>query len=156
MKLSDKELDALIQSEEKHSFNKTFEFRGEKEKAAVKAPVRRFTVVAVAALLAVCMIAASVFVALKINNGITPIERPDKPAVEPFAGVKGNYSGAKYMCLADTTLTAKSVFEGVGYYNYYSEYRKSAEKLYGACAFSRMYRRQLAPADTRRFRRVGH
>ncbi|MBQ3870559.1 MAG: hypothetical protein II777_08420 [Clostridia bacterium] len=131
MKLTDKELDALIQSEEKHSFNKTFEFRGEKEKTAVRAPAKRFTVAAVAALLMVCIIAASVFVALKINNGITPIKRPDKPAVEPFSGVKGDYSGAKYMCLADTTLTAKSVFETVGYYSYYRKYSDSAEPLNG-------------------------
>ena len=127
MKMKDKEFDTLLQSEENHSFNKTFTFSGAKEKAAKPVPFRRYSAVAVAALLVVCMIAASVFVALKINNGISPITRPDKPAVEPFTGVKGDYSGAKYMCLADTTMTAKSVYAALSY----GKYRDSAKPLYG-------------------------
>ncbi len=136
MKISDKELDALIQSEEKHSFNKTFEFRGEKEKTAVKAPVRRFTVVAVAALLAVCMIAASVFAVLKLGGDLPVIpsdsmtDQTEKTTVEPFSGVSGNYTAAKFVNLADTSATAFTVY-GSSYNDNLKNYRKAAASLNG-------------------------
>ncbi len=133
MKLSDKEFEKLLESEEKHSFNKTFEFRG--EKSSVKAPVRRLTAVAVAALLAVCMIAASVFIAVKMSGGKAPeppagetAEQTEKTTVEVFESKPGNYAAAKFVSLADTSATAYTVY-GSSYYGNLQEYRKAAASL---------------------------
>ena len=135
MKLNDKEFEKLLESEEKHSFNKTFEFRG--EKTAVKAPVRRFTAVAVAALLVVCMIAASVFIAVKMSDGKAPeppagetAEQTEKTTVEVFESKPGNYAAAKFVSLADTSATAVTVY-GSSYNNNRQEYIKAANTLNG-------------------------
>ena len=55
-------------------------------------------------------------------------EKTVKQPVEKYTGKTGDYSGAKFMSIADTSATAKSVFGGA-YYTYKEQYRTAAEKL---------------------------
>ena len=71
MKISDSDFEKLLQSEEKHSYNKTIAFQGAPEKPAGRPAFRRLAVIAVAALLAVGLIAVGIVTAAKTaNHGI--------------------------------------------------------------------------------------
>ena len=72
MKISDSDFEKLLQSEEKHSYNKTIAFQGAPEKLAGRPAFRRLAVIAVAALLAVGLIAAGAVIAAKTANGSQP------------------------------------------------------------------------------------
>lgn len=71
MKISDSDFEKLLQSEEKHSYNKTIVFQGAPEKPAGRPAFRRLAVIAVAALLAAGLIAVGIVTAAKTaNHGI--------------------------------------------------------------------------------------
>ena len=71
MKISDSDFEKLLQSEEKHSYNKTIAFQGAPEKPAGRPAFRRLAVIAVAALLAAGLIAVGIVTAAKTaNHGI--------------------------------------------------------------------------------------
>ncbi len=82
MKMSDNDFEKLLQSEEKHSYNKTIVFKGTQEKAAGRPVFKRLAVIAAAALLAVGLIIAGVVTAAKTaSHGIpTP---PDVTETTP-------------------------------------------------------------------------
>lgn len=71
MKISDSDFEKLLQSEEKHSYNKTIAFQGAPEKPAGRPAFRRLAVIAVAALLAAGLFAVGIVTAAKTaNHGI--------------------------------------------------------------------------------------
>ena len=71
MKISDSDFEKLLQSEEKHSYNKTIAFQGAPEKPAGRPAFRRLAVIAVAALLGVGLIAVGIVTAAKTaSHGI--------------------------------------------------------------------------------------
>ena len=71
MKISDSDFEKLLQSEEKHSYNKTIAFQGAPEKPAGRPAFRRLAVIAVAALLAAGLIAVGIVTAAKTaSHGI--------------------------------------------------------------------------------------
>ncbi len=90
MKISDSDFEKLLQSEEKHSYNKTIAFQGAPEKPAGRPAFRRLAVIAVAALLAAGLIAVGIVTAAKTaNHGIptppdvtetVPVPATDKDA----------------------------------------------------------------------------
>ena len=57
-----------------------------------------------------------------------PKETKEAVTYEPYKGESGDYSGAKFMSIADTSATAKSVFGGA-HYTYKEQYRTAAKKL---------------------------
>lgn len=71
MKISEFDFEKLLQSEEKHSYNKTIVFQGAPEKPAGRPAFRRLAVIAVAALLSVGLIAVGIVTAAKTaSHGI--------------------------------------------------------------------------------------
>ena len=71
MKISEFDFEKLLQSEEKHSYNKTIAFQGAPEKPAGRPAFRRLAVIAVAALLAAGLIAVGIVTAAKTaSHGI--------------------------------------------------------------------------------------
>ena len=50
---------------------------------------------------------------------------------EPFSGKKGNYSGAKYMSVADTSVKAADVYKDTAYGENFNKYRQDAAILDG-------------------------
>ena len=72
MKISDSDFEKLLQSEEKHSYNKTIAFQGAPEKLAGRPAFRRLAVIAVAALLGAALIAAGAVIAAKTANSSQP------------------------------------------------------------------------------------
>ena len=85
MKISDSDFEKLLQSEEKHSYNKTIAFQGAPEKAAGRPVFKRLAVVAVAALLAAGLIALGVLTAAKTANHGVPTP-PDVTETVPAPG----------------------------------------------------------------------
>lgn len=91
---------------------------------AKKQAYEKRVVVIIASILAFIMIFGTVFVSL--NMGTTPILYylssenitsilETKVTINPFIGEYGNYSGAKFMSIADTTKTAMSVYKNKEY-----------------------------------------
>ena len=86
---------------------------------------RKLFIAAAAALLAVVMIAGAVAVSYRAPE---PLKEPEPLTVEPFVGEAGDYTGASFMSIADTTDTAQSVFSD-RYYSVIQTYRQSAKSL---------------------------
>ena len=68
MKMSDNDFEKLLQSEEKHSYNKTIAFQDAHEKTSSKPAIKRIAVIAATALLAVGLIITGIVTAAKTAN----------------------------------------------------------------------------------------
>ncbi|MBQ3870453.1 MAG: hypothetical protein II777_07870, partial [Clostridia bacterium] len=74
MKITDEKLDQMLKKEENPAFDRTFEFRGKKEKVN---NYKGRLIAALAAALTVVILSAAVFTALRSANGVIP--QPDPP-----------------------------------------------------------------------------
>ncbi|MBO4868635.1 MAG: hypothetical protein J5585_02860 [Clostridia bacterium] len=108
------------------------------EKAPKSGRALRLTVIAAALALLIAAISVVSVMSMRsapsqpddtdtVKVSDTKKNEPDT-TVEPFNGQTGNYSGAKFVSLANTSATAKAVFAG-SYISYRNEYRSKGAKL---------------------------
>ena len=108
MKISDSDFEKLLQSEEKHSYNKTIAFQGAPEKPAGRPAFRRLAVIAVAALLAAGLIAVGIVTAAKLGE--------ETPAVTDidFTGYKTVFSGDRNIVVYEVKDICEQIEEFFG------------------------------------------